>query len=84
MLGKGLHEALADLSFEVSEPELPSVASWVSCGLTAYDAAYWRWPRGGNWRSLPTTTRSSSSALESVVHLLEDQLQLAEVAPYGV
>ena len=33
-------EALADLSFEVSEPELPSVASWVSRGLTAYDAAY--------------------------------------------
>lgn len=35
-----LAEALADLSFEVSEPELPSVASWVSRGLTAYDAAY--------------------------------------------
>ena len=27
-------------SFEVSEPELPSVASWISRGLTAYDAAY--------------------------------------------
>jgi predicted nucleic acid-binding protein len=35
-----LAEALADLSFEVSEPELSSVASWVSRGLTAYDAAY--------------------------------------------
>ena len=35
-----LAEALADLSFEVSEPELPSIASWVSRGLTAYDAAY--------------------------------------------
>ena len=35
-----LAEALAYLSFEVSEPELPSVAAWVSRGLTAYDAAY--------------------------------------------
>lgn len=35
-----LAEALGDLSFEVSEPELPSVALWVSRGLTAYDAAY--------------------------------------------
>ncbi len=35
-----LAETLADLSFEVSEPELPSVASWVSRGLTPYDAAY--------------------------------------------
>ncbi len=35
-----LAETLADLSFEVSEPELASVASWVSRGLTAYDAAY--------------------------------------------
>jgi predicted nucleic acid-binding protein len=35
-----LAEALDDLAFEVSEPELPSVASWVSRGLTAYDAAY--------------------------------------------
>jgi predicted nucleic acid-binding protein len=33
-------EALADLSFEVGEPELPSVASWISRGLTAYDAVY--------------------------------------------
>lgn len=35
-----LAEALADLSFEVGEPELASVAFWVSSGLTAYDAAY--------------------------------------------
>ena len=35
-----LAEALGELSFEVSEPELPSVALWVSRGLTAYDAAY--------------------------------------------
>ena len=35
-----LAEALGDLAFEVSDPELPSVASWVSRGLTAYDAAY--------------------------------------------
>jgi len=35
-----LAEALGDLSFEVSEPELPSVASWISRGLMAYDAAY--------------------------------------------
>lgn len=35
-----LVETLADLSFEVSEPELPSVASWIARGLTAYDAAY--------------------------------------------
>lgn len=35
-----LAEALGNLSFEVSEPELPSVASWVARGLTAYDAVY--------------------------------------------
>ena len=35
-----LAETLADLSFEVIEPELPMVASWVTRGLTAYDAAY--------------------------------------------
>lgn len=35
-----LAEALSDLSFEVNEPDLSSVASWVSRGLTAYDAAY--------------------------------------------
>jgi predicted nucleic acid-binding protein len=33
-------EALSDLSFEVGEPELQLVASWVARGLTAYDAAY--------------------------------------------
>ena len=35
-----LAEALGDLSFEVIEPELQLVASWVARGLTAYDAAY--------------------------------------------
>jgi predicted nucleic acid-binding protein len=35
-----LAEALGDLSFEVTEPELQLVASWVARGLTAYDAAY--------------------------------------------
>jgi predicted nucleic acid-binding protein len=35
-----LAEALGDLSFEVAEPELQLVASWVARGLTAYDAAY--------------------------------------------
>lgn len=35
-----LAEALGDLSFDVREPELPSVALWVSRGLTASDAAY--------------------------------------------
>jgi predicted nucleic acid-binding protein len=35
-----LAEALGDLSFEVGEPELQLVASWVARGLTAYDAAY--------------------------------------------
>ena len=35
-----LAEALVDLSFEVIEPELQLVASWVARGLTAYDAAY--------------------------------------------
>jgi predicted nucleic acid-binding protein len=33
-------EALGDLSFEIGEPELQLVASWVARGLTAYDAAY--------------------------------------------
>lgn len=32
--------ALDDLLFEVGEPELQSVASWVARGLTAYDAVY--------------------------------------------
>jgi predicted nucleic acid-binding protein len=35
-----LAAALGDLMFEVGEPELRSVASWVARGLTAYDAAY--------------------------------------------
>lgn len=35
-----LAEALGDLSFEVAEPELQSVATWISRGLTASDAAY--------------------------------------------
>jgi predicted nucleic acid-binding protein len=35
-----LAEALDDLLFEVGEPALHSVASWVARGLTAYDAAY--------------------------------------------
>ena len=35
-----LADDLADLAFEVGEPELPAVASWVSRGLTSYDAAY--------------------------------------------
>lgn len=36
----GLAEALSELSFEVAEPGLQLVATWVSRGLTAYDAAY--------------------------------------------
>lgn len=32
--------ALDDLGLDVREPELHSVAAWVSRGLTAYDAAY--------------------------------------------
>jgi predicted nucleic acid-binding protein len=35
-----LAEALEDLLFEVGEPGLQSVASWVARGLTAYDAVY--------------------------------------------
>jgi predicted nucleic acid-binding protein len=35
-----LAEALDDLAFDVGEPGLHSVASWVARGLTAYDAAY--------------------------------------------
>jgi predicted nucleic acid-binding protein len=35
-----LAEVLGDLSFEIGEPDLQSVASWVARGLTAYDAAY--------------------------------------------
>jgi predicted nucleic acid-binding protein len=35
-----LAEAVGDLSFEVGEPELQLVASWVVRGLTAYDAVY--------------------------------------------
>jgi predicted nucleic acid-binding protein len=35
-----LATSLEDLLFEVAEPRLASVATWVSRGLTAYDAAY--------------------------------------------
>jgi predicted nucleic acid-binding protein len=35
-----LADAVDDLLFELGEPELKSVASWVARGLTAYDAAY--------------------------------------------
>jgi predicted nucleic acid-binding protein len=35
-----LAEGLDDLLFEVGEPGLESVASWVARGLTAYDAVY--------------------------------------------
>jgi predicted nucleic acid-binding protein len=35
-----LATALEDLLFDVVEPELQSIASWVARGLTAYDAAY--------------------------------------------
>ena len=35
-----LAEALGDLSFEVGEPELQSMACWVARGLSASDAAY--------------------------------------------
>lgn len=32
--------ALDDLSFDVAEPDLRSVAAWTARGLTAYDSAY--------------------------------------------
>jgi predicted nucleic acid-binding protein len=35
-----LADSLGDLLFEVAEPDLQVVASWVARGLTAYDAAY--------------------------------------------
>jgi predicted nucleic acid-binding protein len=35
-----LAAALDDLGFDITEPELSSVAAWVARGLTAYDAAY--------------------------------------------
>lgn len=35
-----LADSLGDLLFEVAEPELQLLASWVARGLTAYDAAY--------------------------------------------
>ncbi|MFL5799110.1 MAG: type II toxin-antitoxin system VapC family toxin [Actinomycetota bacterium] len=35
-----LAAGLEDLLFEVAEPDLGSIASWVARGLTAYDAAY--------------------------------------------
>jgi predicted nucleic acid-binding protein len=35
-----LADALDDLGFELIEPELARVASWIARGLTAYDAAY--------------------------------------------
>ena len=36
---EALADTLSDLSLEVGELELSSVASWTSSGLTAYDAA---------------------------------------------
>src|SRR5439155_20943438 len=35
-----LAEALDDLSFELVEPDLTTVAKWVAAGVTAYDSAY--------------------------------------------
>jgi predicted nucleic acid-binding protein len=35
-----LAEALDDLSLDLVEPDLTTVAKWVAAGLTAYDAAY--------------------------------------------
>lgn len=35
-----LADALDDLGFELTEPDLVRVAHWTSRGLTAYDAAY--------------------------------------------
>src|SRR5207302_6694283 len=35
-----LAASLDDLLFEIAQPELQSVASWVARGLTAYDAVY--------------------------------------------
>jgi predicted nucleic acid-binding protein len=35
-----LASALEELGFDVREPELASVATWVAHGLTAYDATY--------------------------------------------
>ncbi|HEX9343604.1 MAG TPA: type II toxin-antitoxin system VapC family toxin [Actinomycetota bacterium] len=35
-----LADDLDDLLFDTAEPELPSVATWIARGLTAYDAAY--------------------------------------------
>jgi len=35
-----LAEALYDLSLDLVEPDLTTVAKWVAAGLTAYDAAY--------------------------------------------
>jgi predicted nucleic acid-binding protein len=35
-----LAEALDDLSFDLVDPDLAKVATWVAAGLTAYDAAY--------------------------------------------
>jgi predicted nucleic acid-binding protein len=37
---EALAEALDDLSFDLTEPDLTAVARWVAVGLTAYDAAY--------------------------------------------
>lgn len=37
---QGLAGALDDLSLELVQPDLSSVARWVAEGLTAYDAAY--------------------------------------------
>jgi hypothetical protein len=46
-----LIEVVLDVSIEVGESELQSLASWVARGLTAYDAAYLVWPRSGVWSS---------------------------------
>ncbi len=43
-----LADALADLSFEIDEPDVQSVARWVSRGLTAHDAAYVALAEGRN------------------------------------
>jgi predicted nucleic acid-binding protein len=36
----GLADALDDIGFQLTEPDLVRVAHWTALGLTAYDAAY--------------------------------------------
>lgn len=63
--------ALEELSFDLREPELTSVAQWTARGLTAYDAAYVALAEGEGIR-LVTDDEQIVSAAPGIATALSD------------